>query len=79
MRFTGTMKNMMGLTSFSTSRFFHFGSGSSGYYDKDLSALLWADGAVKGFMLDDPPKYTNPVHRLVKKPVREKQKRCMNK
>jgi uncharacterized protein (DUF362 family) len=32
-RFTGTMKNMMGLTSSSTNRFFHFGSGSSGWYD----------------------------------------------
>ncbi|WP_394699277.1 DUF362 domain-containing protein [uncultured Desulfobacter sp.] len=32
-RFTGTMKNMMGLTSSSTNHFFHFGSGSSGWYD----------------------------------------------
>ena len=31
--FTGTMKNMMGLTSSSTNHFFHFGSGSSGWYD----------------------------------------------
>ncbi|WP_394698577.1 hypothetical protein [uncultured Desulfobacter sp.] len=27
------MKNMMGLTSSSTNHFFHFGSGSSGWYD----------------------------------------------
>ncbi len=32
-RFTGNMKNMMGTTTFSTNRFFHFGSGSSGWYD----------------------------------------------
>ena len=32
-RFTGTLKNMMGTTSSSTNRFFHFGSGSSGWYD----------------------------------------------
>jgi uncharacterized protein (DUF362 family) len=32
-RFTGTMKNMMGLTSFSTNHFFHFGSGARGWYD----------------------------------------------
>jgi len=32
-RFTGTMKNMMGLTSSSTNHYFHFGSGSSGWYD----------------------------------------------
>jgi uncharacterized protein (DUF362 family) len=32
-RFTGVMKNMMGLTSSTTNHFFHFGSGSSGWYD----------------------------------------------
>ena len=32
-RFTGTMKNMMGATSRSTNRFFHAGSGASGSYD----------------------------------------------
>jgi uncharacterized protein (DUF362 family) len=32
-RFTGTMKNMMGATSRSTNGFFHHGSGASGYYD----------------------------------------------
>jgi uncharacterized protein (DUF362 family) len=32
-RFTGTMKNMMGSTSRSTNRFFHSGSGARGYYD----------------------------------------------
>jgi uncharacterized protein (DUF362 family) len=32
-RFTGTMKNMMGVTSRSTNDFFHHGSGASGYYD----------------------------------------------
>ncbi|MBF0528375.1 MAG: DUF362 domain-containing protein [Deltaproteobacteria bacterium] len=32
-RFTGTMKNMMGATSGGTNRFFHHGSGGSGYYD----------------------------------------------
>lgn len=32
-RFTGSMKNMMGTTTHSTNRFFHFGSGSSGWYD----------------------------------------------
>jgi len=32
-RFTGTMKNMMGTTSGSTNSFFHHGSGASGYYD----------------------------------------------
>lgn len=32
-RFTGTMKNMMGLTSSSTNHFFHFGSGARGWYD----------------------------------------------
>jgi uncharacterized protein (DUF362 family) len=32
-RYTGTLKNMMGLTSGSTNRFFHFGSGASGWYD----------------------------------------------
>ena len=32
-RFTGNMKNMMGATTYSTNRFFHFGSGSSGWYD----------------------------------------------
>jgi uncharacterized protein (DUF362 family) len=32
-RFTGTMKNMMGATSRSTNRFFHTGSGASGFYD----------------------------------------------
>jgi uncharacterized protein (DUF362 family) len=31
-RFTGTMKNMMGATSSSTNWFFHSGSGASGYY-----------------------------------------------
>jgi uncharacterized protein (DUF362 family) len=31
--FTGCMKNMMGLTSSSTNRFFHHGSGKSGWYD----------------------------------------------
>ena len=32
-RFTGTMKNMMGATSSSTNGFFHSGSGARGYYD----------------------------------------------
>ncbi len=32
-RFTGTMKNMMGATSGGTNSFFHHGSGASGYYD----------------------------------------------
>jgi len=32
-RFTGTMKNMMGSTSGSTNWFFHHGSGAGGYYD----------------------------------------------
>jgi uncharacterized protein (DUF362 family) len=32
-RFTGTMKNMMGATSSSTNRFFHSGSGARGYYE----------------------------------------------
>ncbi len=32
-RFTGTMKNMMGATSYSTNRFFHSGSGARGSYD----------------------------------------------
>jgi uncharacterized protein (DUF362 family) len=32
-RFTGTMKNMMGATSRSTNSFFHHGSGAGGYYD----------------------------------------------
>ncbi len=32
-RFTGTMKNMMGATSRSTNRFFHAGSGAKGSYD----------------------------------------------
>lgn len=32
-RFTGTMKNMMGATSRSTNRFFHAGSGAGGSYD----------------------------------------------
>ena len=32
-RFTGTMKNMMGATSRSTNRFFHAGSGAKGFYD----------------------------------------------
>jgi uncharacterized protein (DUF362 family) len=32
-RFTGTMKNMMGATSRSTNGFFHHGSGAGGYYD----------------------------------------------
>lgn len=31
--FTGTMKNMMGSTSFSTNMFFHHGSGGLGWYD----------------------------------------------
>jgi uncharacterized protein (DUF362 family) len=32
-RFTGTMKNMMGATSYSTNQFFHSGSGARGYYE----------------------------------------------
>lgn len=32
-RFTGNMKNMMGATTHSTNRFFHFGNGSPGWYD----------------------------------------------
>ena len=32
-RFTGTMKNMMGATSRGTNRFFHSGSGAAGFYD----------------------------------------------
>jgi uncharacterized protein (DUF362 family) len=32
-RFTGTMKNMMGATSSGTNGFFHAGSGARGYYD----------------------------------------------
>jgi hypothetical protein len=32
-RFTGTMKNMMGATSSGTNSFFHSGSGARGYYD----------------------------------------------
>ncbi len=32
-RFTGTLKNMMGATSSGTNRFFHHGSGRLGYYD----------------------------------------------
>ncbi|MBI5473412.1 MAG: DUF362 domain-containing protein [Ignavibacteriae bacterium] len=32
-QFTGAMKNVMGATSGSTNRYFHHGSGASGYYD----------------------------------------------
>jgi uncharacterized protein (DUF362 family) len=32
-RFTGTLKNIMGTTSYSTNRFFHQGSNAKGYYD----------------------------------------------
>jgi len=32
-RFTGTMKNMMGASPYSTNGYFHHGSGASGYYD----------------------------------------------
>jgi uncharacterized protein (DUF362 family) len=32
-RFTGTLKNMMGATSRSTNQFFHSGSGAAGFYD----------------------------------------------
>jgi uncharacterized protein (DUF362 family) len=32
-RFSGTMKNMMGASSYETNRFFHHGSGASGSYD----------------------------------------------
>ena len=37
-RKTGNLKNLMGLTSFTTNRYFHFGSGSSGWYS-DVSFL----------------------------------------
>jgi uncharacterized protein (DUF362 family) len=39
-RFTGTMKNMMGATSYRTNRFFHSGSGARGYYD-DVDWARW--------------------------------------
>lgn len=43
-RFTGTLKNMMGSTSGSTNRFFHHGSGRLGYYDDvDFLAQCIAD------------------------------------
>ena len=32
-RTTGSLKNVMGATSYSTNRYFHLGSGASGYYD----------------------------------------------
>ncbi len=32
-RTTGSLKNIMGATSYSTNRYFHLGSGASGYYD----------------------------------------------
>lgn len=42
--FTGTMKNMMGLTSFTTNMFFHHGSGTLGWYDDvDFLAQCIAD------------------------------------
>ncbi len=42
--FTGTMKNMMGLTSFTTNMFFHHGSGKLGWYDDvDFLAQCIAD------------------------------------
>lgn len=42
--FTGTMKNMMGLTSFPTNMFFHHGSGTLGWYDDvDFLAQCIAD------------------------------------
>jgi uncharacterized protein (DUF362 family) len=42
--FTGTLKNMMGLTSFTTNMFFHHGSGTLGWYDDvDFLAQCIAD------------------------------------
>ncbi|MDK9708183.1 MAG: DUF362 domain-containing protein [Desulforhopalus sp.] len=42
--FTGTLKNMMGLTSFATNMYFHHGSGKLGWYDDvDFLAQCIAD------------------------------------